>query len=208
MIRKMFPPNGAITELLLQHFPEGYQGWGVDVGASDGVSINTTYNLESAFRWNILSVEANPEFEESLKKHRMFVEMCACGELPAYSDFHINTSNPEAFSSLRPTNRKDILENPKWVWEPVQWTKVRVRVERLEDLLKKWQFPQLDLLCVDTEGTELEVLKGCDLAKWKPKVIVTECWDEVGPIDPYLEALGYKKTDRNVHNDIFVRGDE
>jgi hypothetical protein len=70
--------------------------------------------------------------------------------------------------------------------------------------MQKWQFPQLDALCIDTEGTELDVLKGCSLERWRPKVIVTECWDRVGPIDLYLEARNYKKTARNAMNDVWI----
>ena len=186
----------------MTHFEPGYQGWGIDVGASDGISINTTYQLEKAHRWTILSVEANPGFSEMLKKHRAFVEMCAVSDKAGEAEFTINVDNPEAFSSLSVTKRRDLdgITTAKW-------SKVRVNVDTVDSLMQKWQFPQLDLLCVDTEGTELDVLKGTDIARYKPKVIVTECWDKVSPIDTYLEDLGYKKTARNVHNDIFVRAE-
>tara|TARA_R110000868_G_scaffold132332_3_gene343047 strand:- start:76 stop:693 length:618 start_codon:yes stop_codon:yes gene_type:complete len=195
-------PNGNLSDYILEFFPPGYQGWGIDVGASDGISINSTYVLEKPHRWNILSVEANPYFAAMLKKERMFVEMCACSDKPGEAVFHIHEQNIESFSSLRPNVRQDKRLHPE---EPMTWLKVDVRVETVDRLLAKWDFPQLDLICADTEGTELDVLRGCDLRKWRPKVIVTECWDKVGPIDLYLEGLGYVKTGRNVDNDIYVR---
>jgi FkbM family methyltransferase len=203
MNHAIWPPNGNLSQYVLDQFPPGYQGWGVDVGASDGISINSTYTLEKIHRWTILSVEANPEFTDMLRKHRAFVEMCACAGQPGESEFSINTENPEAFSALRVANRPDI-----WKGQEPKFKKVRVRVERVDDLLKKWDFPQLDILCIDTEGTELEVLRGSNLSHWKPKVIVSECWDKVGPVDLYLEGLGYKKTARNVDNDIFIRSSD
>jgi FkbM family methyltransferase len=205
MNHKVWPPNGNLSSYILDFFEPGYQGWGIDVGASDGVSINSTYCLERFNRWNILSVEANPDFAPLLKKERAFVEMCACADKPGEAVFHVHEQHAESLSSLRPVVRRDKLDDPK---EPLTWKKVNVRVETVDRLLAKWDFPQLDLLCADTEGTELDVLRGCDLRKWKPKVIVTECWDKVGPIDLYLEGLGYVKTARNVDNDIYVRRDD
>jgi FkbM family methyltransferase len=203
MNHTLWPPNGHLAQFILDQFPEGYIGWGVDVGASDGISINTTYQLEAAHRWTILSVEANPEFGPMLKRHRAFVHMCACAHESGSAIFHVNELNPEAFSALTPTLREDLYPT-----EGVRFKKIPVPVCTVDSLLALWQFPQLDLLCVDTEGTELSVLKGCDLEKWKPKVLVIECWDKVGPIDLYLESFGYKKIGRNCHNDVWLLKEE
>ena len=198
MNHRVWPPNGTLSQWILDQFEPGYQGFGVDVGASDGISINTTFALEASHRWTIISVEANPDFAPMLKQSRARVEMCACSFEPGEADFSINTVNPEAFSSLRPTMREDLYPS-----DGVEFKRVRVPVRTVEQLLARWEFPRLDLLCVDTEGTELDVLKGCDIAKWKPRVIIVEVWDKVGPIDLYLEDLGYVKTARNVHNDLW-----
>lgn len=202
MNHPLWPPNGNLAQYILDQFEPGYIGWAVDVGASDGVSINTTYHLENPHRWTVLSVEANPDYAPMLRKYRARVELCACSDHEGEEIFHVHQENPEAFSSLKPTPRADVYPTDG---QTMTWKTVRVPVRTIEQLLAKWEFPRLDVLCVDTEGTELDVLKGCDLAKWQPRVIVTECWDKVGPIDPYLEALGYKKTARSVHNDIFLR---
>ena len=192
-------PNGHLSQWILDQFAREYLGWAVDVGASDGVSVNTTWALEKHHRWNVLSVEPNPDYIPQLTKERALVEQCACDCESGEATFHVHEQNPEAFSSLRPHVRPDMHPGGD-----MRWRKITVKVRTLDQLLEKWQFPRLDALCVDTEGTELDVLKGCDLARWKPKVVVTECWDRVGPIDPYLESFGYQKRARNVHNDIFV----
>ena len=198
---KFWPPNSSLTKYITDQFEPGYVGFCVDVGASDGVSNNTTYLLEFSHRWTVVSVEANPEFAGVLKKTRARVEMCACSDKPGEATFSINTLNPEAFSSLRPQFREDLC--PK---DGVSFKTVKVPVKTVDQILATWEFPQLDVLCVDTEGTELDVLTGCDLARWKPHVIVSECWDKVGPIDLYLESFGYVKTARNVHNDVYIMG--
>lgn len=206
MSHKIWPHNGTLAQWIADQFDPGYIGYGIDVGASDGISINTTYGLEVGNKWTIISCEANPNFGPLLKKHRAFVEMCAISNESGTGTFHINTQNPEAFSSLRPTKRQDV---EGWLYaRDAKWEQVEVPIRTIDEIIARWELPRLDILCVDTEGTELDVLRGCDLARWKPRVICTECWDKVGPIDLYLEALGYKKTARNVHNDLFVLAED
>lgn len=198
MAHKIWPPNGTLSQWILDQFPRGYQGWGLDIGASDGISINTTYALEKAHRWNIVCIEPNPDFRPLLKKHRAMCEFCALDSVPADSaTMTINTDNPEAFSSLRPTGRTDLLPR-----EPVHWKRIQVEVKTVDQVLERWQFPRLDLLAIDTEGTELDILRGCDLRRWRPKIIVAEAWD-AGALDPYMLPLGYKRVARNVHNDAY-----
>lgn len=194
-------PNGFVAEWILAQFPTGYIGHAIDVGASDGVSVNTTFHLERAHKWNVLSVEANPNFARLLKHHRIWVEMCACAAAPAEeATFNINQDNPESFSALTISSHPSVRGwNKK---DP--WQKVKVKVRTVDQLLEKWEFPKLDALCVDVEGGEREVLAGCDLARWKPKVIVSEAWEH-GSEYPYLAAFGYKLVAKSVHNDIYVR---
>ena len=199
MNHTIWPPNGHLAEWILAQFESGYAGHAVDVGASDGISINTTYHLEKVHRWTVLSVEANPDFQESLLKHRAWVECCACDAQQGEAKFWVHQENPESLSSLRPTARRDIYPE-----NGVTWKIMTVPVTSVDALLAKWQFPKLDALCIDTEGTELDVLAGCDLARWQPRVVVIEDWTE-GCSDGYLEQRGYRRVGRNVHNSLFVR---
>ena len=196
---KFWPPNNEVVEFILSEFDPGYVGYAIDVGASDGFSINSTYTLEIKDRWTVVSVEANPGFAQILRATRARVEMCACSDQPGEAVFSINTLNPEAFSSLKPRVPKELLPEGG-----VSFETVKVPVKTVDQILAAWEFPRLDVLCVDTEGTELDVLKGCDLARWNPKVIVTECWEKTGPIDEYLESFGYAKMARSCYNDIWV----
>ena len=175
------PPNHGLSDIIAGYFDTGYKGWAVDVGASDGTTVNSTYGLETVRGWTVLNVEPNPEFRDWLTENRRLVEKCACAD----------------FIGRVP---------PKGLAMYSDWKQIEVDVTTVEVLLAKHKFPKLDLLCVDTEGTELDVLKGVDLEKWKPKVIVTECWELEGPIDEYLATRGYQKISRiqpETVNDLF-----
>lgn len=195
-------PNLHLSQWIADQFPALYPGWAVDVGASDGISINSTYHLERTFRWTVLSVEANPDFLPHLTKHRAWVESCACAAEPAErADFRVHLDNPEAYSALKPRRHAQQHAEPT-----ARWTTVPVKVETVDRLLSKWQFPRLDALCVDVEGNELDVLEGANLLKWKPKVVLAESWDDPDlPLESWLAARGYKRVGRNVHNSLFLK---
>ena len=199
MAHQRVPPNYGLSDIIAGYFPTHYAGYAADVGASDGITVNSTYGLESVRGWTVLSVEPNPEFHGWLAMHRNLIEHCACSDFTGTATLTINVEGPEAYSTIGEVP-------PQGLAMYHDWKKIEVRVETVGDLLSKHHFPQLDVLCVDTEGTELNVLKGVDLKKWRPKVIVTECWELEGPIDDYLADLGYTKISRiqpGPVNDLF-----
>lgn len=197
--------NGYVGEWIRGHFPDGYIGHAIDVGASDGYSVNTTFHLERAHHWTVLSVEANPNFAPLLRKSRTWIEMCACGAEPRdEAMFHINVAHPEAYSALNPNRAK---ANADGNGAKTKWEATPVKVRTIDQLIEKWQFPKLDALCVDVEGDERDVLMGCDLVRWKPKVIVSEAW-ESGHEYPYLATFGYKLKARSADNDLYVLEDQ
>ena len=170
------------------------------MGAADGFSINTTYGLE-LHGWTVLSVEANPENLPSLHTYRKWVENCAVGrEVQESATFHVHVDNPEAYSALT------IAHHPVTHAEAdAPWKDITVRVETIDSLMAKWNLPALDVLCVDTEGTEDDVLAGCDFARWKPLVVIVEAWDDQAPCLKTLAGLGYTLVAQNVDNYLFVR---
>lgn len=196
-VRKDWPPNLELSAWIMRQFPAGYQGYAVDVGASDGVSVSSSYGLEQA-RWTVLCIEPNPVFHEKLKKLRPFVMACACDAQAGTAEFHSFNVNPEAYSALRPTYPTDFPAKDG------HWTTFPVTVKTLEQCLAEAQFPQLDALAIDVEGNEMDVLNGIDLAKWHPKVILAEAWTE-GSLDEYLGVYDYGRKWRTAHNDCYVR---
>ena len=56
MSHKIWPHNGTLAQWIADQFEPGYIGYGIDVGASDGVSINTTFNAQTT---NVLTIGLN-----------------------------------------------------------------------------------------------------------------------------------------------------
>lgn len=199
MPHREHPPNGQLSAMILEHFPQDYLGYALDIGASDGVSVNTTYQMEKAHRWTVLCVEPNPQFWPRLRELRAFCAWCAVDAEPGTEvPFQIHLENPEAYSALRPSHP----EHPVGAG----WAEIKVPVKTIDQVLAEAEFPQLDALCIDVEGTEIAALKGCDLQKWQPKVIVAEAWeDRIPALDEYLVPRGYMPVRQFIDNRLYAR---
>jgi len=70
------------------------------------------------------------------------------------------------------------------------------------------------VLSIDTNGTEPEVLKGFDIAYWKPKLVIMECHEfhkdtimarHAPAINMVFDKQGYRKVYADDNNSIFVK---
>lgn len=189
-------------------FPACFKGWALDVGAFDGVTGSNTLALEQQ-GWQVLCVEANPYAARILGKHRSSVDEVgrkmvwngAAADRTGRERFWINLGNPNAYSALNPVvNRSD--------WRPgnseLDWRIVDVDVDTLDNVLAGFKIPQLHAVSIDIEGGEMDALKGFDIARWRPKCMVVESWDEDNPVVPYLARFGYERTKRLLVSDCFL----
>ena len=65
--------------------------------------------------------------------------------------------------------------------------------------------PVVDFITIDTEGTELDVLKSFDTTKYKTKLIIVENNWKNSEIGDYLAQFGWKRDRVIEQNEFFVR---
>jgi FkbM family methyltransferase len=180
-----------IVENLLDVLPQF--GYAVDVGANDGIFASNTHWLEVA-GWNVLCIEANPLLEEDGRKYRKLWRVAACGaEDIEQAPFTYCGGYPYPSAS-------GLVIDPRYGNDASPMGTVQTVVRRLDRLVEEAGFPGLDYVSIDVEGYELEVLKGFDIERWKPKIIV--CEDRDGTHQP---PPGYHLAVRSVLDDIWVR---
>jgi hypothetical protein len=83
---------------------------------------------------------------------------------------------------------------------------VNVPVSTLDAVLKEAGAPAaFDFLSIDVEGHEIEVLRGFDIARWRPRLILLE--DHVADLSKhrYLKSAGYRIIRRHENNGWYVR---
>jgi FkbM family methyltransferase len=138
-------------------------GFFIEIGASDGIELSNTYLLEKEYNWKGICVEPIPSRFTELVKNR---PNSTCCSNPVYNqsglilNFEIS-NNYDLLSGL--TNHLDRHKNY------VGSNKIDIIVETISfnDLLEKYNSPLfIDYLSLDTEGSELEILKSCDFTKY------------------------------------------
>jgi FkbM family methyltransferase len=186
----------------------------IEVGAFDGVSWSNTFGLAVA-GWNGLMLEPQPDyFALCTKNYEDFpnvkiLNMCAgsySGDIELYTGFSLATT------------KKEMVE----IYNKTEWFKgvlkeenhITAKIDTLDSILQaNGIMPGFDLMVVDVEGAELEVLKGCDINTWKPKMVIIEMHEESNleelkqdneAINEYFEKAGYSKVFKDETNTIFV----
>jgi FkbM family methyltransferase len=72
----------------------------------------------------------------------------------------------------------------------------KVKTVSLNDLLESFQCPyRFDFLSIDTEGSELKILKKFDFGKYSPKIIAIEFYgfEESRFIHEFVTSFGYRQ---------------
>ena len=189
---------------IAKYFPHDYKGTCLDIGMAEPIAANNSYHFEQK-GWQCLCVEPNPNYYQQGVGVRKIVENLACGAKDGddieFEIFTINGSNQGAISSLRPDSRlirshAHIINNS---------TKIKIKVRTLDTILSQHpEITNIDFASIDTEDTELDVLKGFDINRWKPKLFVIENNFDEPFIGDYLKDFGYKRVERVGVNDFFV----
>ncbi len=170
-------------------------GVAVEVGCGDPVRFSNTYWLEKR-AWNCVLIEADPRNIPALNVARrgMVIHAAAVGPGQPHSVTLYQSPNT-LLSSTRPGAKG----------EPVI-----VRAATLADLLDARNIDQVDVLSVDTEGTELDVLAGADLEWFRPTVLIVEYAtrdlpDAAEAVMKSMAGSPYRLAHKTEGNLIFVR---
>jgi FkbM family methyltransferase len=129
-------------------------GFFVDVGGCYPRFINNTYHFEKKLNWDGVSIEPDPTYAKMLRSERKNVEEVAISPIEGNTTF----------------KAKNVIVDDGYEGDDV----IKVATAKLDDILKKHNCNEVDLLSIDLEGYEMEAWKTFDVEKYKPKLIITE----------------------------------
>jgi FkbM family methyltransferase len=171
------------------------KGYFVEVGANDPQERSQTWHLEQA-GWTGVLVEPQPDLAASLRgKRKAKVFAVACSS-PGNAGLELPLHVAGPLSSL---DRRSMAPGA------VPETIIAVPVRTLDSILEEAGSPAgFDFLSIDVEGHELDVLRGFDMARWRPRLIMIE--DHVPDLSKhrYLNASGYRIIRRYENNGWYV----
>lgn len=192
--RAIFPPEPE-QDLVRDFFGEGGDRFFVEVGAFEPQKNSQSFHLEQA-GWRGVLVEPQPRLAERLRRERKAkVYEFACSS-PDRAGTRMALYIEGGGTSL----------DPDWIIAG-QNTRaaIEVSVETLDHILADAQAPEpIDLLSIDVEGHEIEVLRGFDFSRWRPRLILLE--DHVMSLDKhmFLSRHGYALIRRTGLNAWYV----
>jgi FkbM family methyltransferase len=155
----------------------------VDIGAGDGIFLSNTYLFER-LGWSGICVEPHDESFERLQKNRngSLVNLCVWKESGVMVPFW---SCGQPYLSGIPSCFKDHLSRAKGRLSGK-------KTISLKDLLIENNAPQkIDYLSLDTEGSELEILRGFDFSYVFRFITVEHNYSQRNEIKELLEEHGY-----------------
>ena len=149
-----------------------------EFGATNGVELSNSLMLESERGWTGLLAEPDPQWHEALMKNRKSTSItfdCVFSESNKVMKFL--SSQVGVLSSLEDFSQEDangpLAGNAKSRMQ--SYEKIDVKTISLNDVHDKFFDSQsIDYISVDTEGSELEILKSFNFEKYGPGVFTIE----------------------------------
>lgn len=181
---------------VLFNFNEKRNGTFLEFGATDGISLSNTYLLENTYGWKGVLAEPSPQWYESLNKNRpncKIINDCIYSETGKSLDFFV--SNQGVLSTIEKFKDSDIKSMPgnsKARNSSGYTTKVS-SISLNDVFIKYFNSSPIDYMSVDTEGSELEILRNFDFKKFAPSILTVEhnYTDEEKSLDELLMVNGY-----------------
>jgi FkbM family methyltransferase len=179
-------------------FDRAPTGTFIEVGAHDGYDISVTYAL-ACRGWTGVLIEPQPERAEQCKQRRpesqvfqtalgpagssgtitfTVVSGAVDGDLLSYSESGSDAAkHRERLAKLKATTRS-----------------LTVPITTMDDVLSRANVTRVDCASIDVEGAELELLRGFDLTKITPAVLLIEDNTQAEPsaVDQLVRAAGYQ----------------
>ncbi len=140
-------------------------GYFVDIGAYDGITISNTYYLEKELDWKGLCVEANPHTYNLMTECRN-TECINIAVAPYEKEVEILLNGWSSAINDSFTSSEILKQN---------FESVKVNAITINELFERYNVPsEFDYLTIDIEGGELEILSQLDFSRWRFKVLTYE----------------------------------
>lgn len=183
-------------ELVWQSFNRRKEGFFVEVGANEPRTGSQTWFLEQQ-GWRGILIEPQARLCGSLReaRPRSTVLQVACGAPghPAEMPFYIATA----------PSKSSLVKNLIEATTTYAQTEM-VKIMTLDAVLAELGNPHLDFVSIDVEGTQLDVLRGFDLRRHCPELLLMEDHLYHLKVHRYLRRQGYRLVKRTGLNNWYV----
>jgi len=180
--------------LLWEYFVAKTDGFFLEAGANHPTKLSQTWLFEQ-HGWKGILVEPVAKNCELLRQLRpgSRVFQCALGAPEQRGHARINVAGGDDVLSGLVVDDDVIVERTE-----------EVEVRTLDEVLAEADNPKLDFMSIDVEGFELQVLRGFDLMRHRPAVLLIEDHLENLLVHRHLVRHGYRVVKRTGVNNWYV----
>ncbi len=145
-------------------------GFFVEFGATNGVTLSNSFLLETEFNWSGILAEPDRNWHDDLMKNRTFAIETRCVWKASGEELPFSSAKVGEVSTLT-----DFVDSDHLAKHRADAATYPVETISLMDLLASANAPkQIDYMSVDTEGSEYEILNAFDFSAYKFNFITIE----------------------------------
>ena len=205
----MFNSQDKQDEYLETNIFKGYKnGFYMDVGAHDGITINNTLYFEKYNNWTGINVEPIKTVYDKLlinRPNNININCAICNN-DGNAEFICNVGYTEMLSGLKDCfddRHHQRLNYENEIFD-LKTNIININTRRIESICDEYNVKHINYLSIDVEGAELEVIKSINFKKVFIDVIGFENnYDDMSiPIIDYLKTKHYVVFYRSM--DIFM----
>lgn len=202
--RKATPQYYGLLELdrKLEKYLDYDNGFFIEIGGWDGITFSNSLYFEKNRGWMGILIEPAPTEYLKCKKNRPLAKVFCCACVPfCYREMFLPMTfcASMTFAHSTPSLINQIHDIDAHLMSGLQFLNEAESVYRfgavakpLSEVIDEAQVNRkIDLLILDVEGFELNVLRGIDFQRHRPKFICVEV-RELAPIEEFLVANGYR----------------
>lgn len=202
--RKFHPYAQYGEDVILRNiFGPDHHGTCVEVGAFDGRTGSNTLALEQ-MGWTTVLVEPNPVLADKIRHERPNARLfqCAVGAAPG----EVTLAIPKGAETLA-----SVSVDPEQVLRMDMSAQsvdhIVVPQMTIDEVLEGAGVRTIDFITIDVEGYEMDALRGFDLARWQPRIIILEdnSSGTSHEIVTWMEQHGYVRFRWSGCNDWYCR---
>jgi FkbM family methyltransferase len=209
------PPEKSFAlyelDFKLKKYLKFKKGFFIEAGANDGIQQSNTLYFEKYRNWRGLLIEPIPELAEKCKANRpnCIVENYALVPFDFKGDY-IEMKFCNLMSTVKGAFDSQQLEEAHIKRgseiQQLESYNLKVPTTTLSAILDRHNISNIDLFSLDVEGFELNVLKGLDFNKHRPKWLLIETLEAnyKEDIDNFL-APYYKPVAKLSHRDVLYK---
>lgn len=206
---KYYSQHGQDKFLVEKVFKKKRDGFFVDIGANDGITLSNTYVFEKELGWKGICIEPIPAVYEKLVKARTAINVNKC--IGNKDNTAVKFMKIEGYAEMLSGIIDFFDENHMKRIEQYQKEHggtssiIDIQCIRLNTLLKQHSVNHVDYCSIDVEGGEMGVLESIDFSDINIDVLSVENNNGNKAQTDYIIGKGYKLIKRLGVDEIFSK---